>query len=68
MHLKVLSRRPVREGYEFFADIAIPAKNPVQKLHKEFFYLYILLLLGERCGLLEKKSLVSVISILTFLV
>lgn len=68
MHLKVLSRRPVREGYEFFADIAMPAKTPVQKLHKEFFYLYILLLLRDRCKLLEKKSLVSVISILTFLV
>lgn len=28
LHLKVLSRRPVREGYEFFADIVMPEKNP----------------------------------------
>lgn len=67
LHLKVLSRRPVREGYEFFADIAMPAKTLVQKLCEKLFYLYILLLLRDRYKLHGKRGLVSIISLLTFL-
>lgn len=52
----------------FFADIAMPAKTLLQKLCKKFFYLYILLLFRDRYKLLGKRSLVSIISILTFLV
>jgi len=55
----------VREGYTFFA---MPAKTLVQELCKKFFYLYILVLFRDRCKLLGKRSLVSIISVLTFLV